>query len=254
MAKHHTVLALSILLSAATNAWSWGSDAHQLVARIAQRGLTSKAQQEVQKLLDQEPGSTLQSISTWADETRNPATAAWHYINFPKGDCHYDQARDCPDGKCVVDAINRQIEVLKTDADPLRRLHAVKYVVHLVGDVHQPLHAGWGEDRGGNSYQLQAFMRGSNLHAFWDSGMIRYYKELDSNWSQTVVQHAGTEAVKPWAVRQAAEESCEIVRQDTFYPPRTVGSDYAEQYQSTLAQRLSMAGSRLAQVLNGVWP
>lgn len=254
MAKHHTVLALSIFLSAATNAWSWGSDAHQLVARIAQQGLTSKAQQEVQKLLDQEPGSTLQSISTWADETRNPATAAWHYINFPKGDCHYDHDRDCPDGKCVVEAINRQVEVLRTDSDPQRRFNALKYVVHLVGDVHQPLHAGWGEDRGGNTYQLQAFMRGSNLHAFWDSGMVRYYKEQESNWSQTVVQQAGTESAKPWAVRHAAEESCEIVRKDTFYPSRTVGSDYAEQYRATLTQRLSMAGSRLAQVLNGVWP
>lgn len=159
-----------ILLNAATltlclaagNAWSWGSDGHQLVARIAQSQLTSKAQQGVQALLDQEPGSTLTSISTWADEVRNPATAPWHYLNFPKGDCNYLAERDCPNGNCVVEAINRQVEVLKTESDPQKRLLALKYVVHLVGDVHQPLHAGWGEDRGGNSYQLQAFMRGSN--------------------------------------------------------------------------------------------
>ncbi len=248
-------VAVALVLSAyCATSWAWGSEAHQLVARIAQDKLTTTAQQEVQKLLDLELGSTLQSISTWADETRNPATAAWHYVNLPKGDCNYVPERDCPDGKCVVEAINRQIGVLKTDADPLRRLHALKYVVHLIGDVHQPLHAGWGEDRGGNSYQLQAFMRGSNLHAFWDSGMIRYYKEQDSNWSQTIVQQASTETIKPWAALQAAEESCGIVRQVTFYPPRTVGSDYAEQYRATLSQRLSMAGSRLAQVLNGVWP
>jgi len=253
MAKHHTVLVLSVLLAATTSAWPWGVDGHQLVARIAQERLTPKAQQEVQKLLDQEPGSTLPSISTWADETRNPTTAAWHYVNFPKGDCNYDQGRDCPDGKCVVEAINRQIDVLKTDADPEHRLRALKYVVHLVGDVHQPLHAGWGEDKGGNTYQLQAFMRGSNLHAFWDSGMIRYYKEQDSNWNQTVVQQASQEANKPWSTKQAAEESCEIVRQDNFYPMRTVGSDYAEQYRTTVARRLSMAGNRLAQVLNGIW-
>jgi hypothetical protein len=97
-------------------------------------------------------------------------------------------------------------------------------------------------------------MRGSNLHAFWDSGMIRYFKEQDADWGQTLVPKASQETIKPWTTKLAAEESCEIVRGDSFYPPRTVGSDYAEQYRATLTLRLSLAGSRLAQVLNGVWP
>lgn len=240
------------LCLAAGNAWSWGSDGHQLVARIAQSQLTPKAQQGVQALLDQEPGSTLTSISTWADEVRNPVTAPWHYLNFPKGDCNYQAERDCPNGNCVVEAINRQVEVLKTETDTQKRLLALKYVVHLVGDVHQPLHAGWGEDRGGNSYQLQAFMRGSNLHAFWDSGMIRFYKEQDANWTETVLTQAN-QTSKPWQAKDAAQESCQIVMEERFYPPRSVGSDYAEQYRVTLTQRLTLAGQRLATVLNGVW-
>nr|CBA32582.1 hypothetical protein Csp_D32870 [Curvibacter putative symbiont of Hydra magnipapillata] len=98
-------------------------------------------------------------------------------MNFPRGDCNYQQERDCPDGKCVIAAIDRQIEVLRTPGDDEKRLTALKYVVHFIGDIHQPLHAGFGDDRGGNSYQLQAFMRGSNLHAVWDTGLIKSLKQ-----------------------------------------------------------------------------
>ncbi len=124
-----------------------------------------------------EPDETLASISTWADEHRNPASAPWHYVNFPKDSCTYDPERDCPDGKCVVDAIAKQLEILSSGAANDKRLLAFKYAVHLVADVHQPLHAGYLEDRGGNTYQLQAFMRGSNLHALWDTGLIKNLNE-----------------------------------------------------------------------------
>ena len=156
-----------------TPAQAWGSQGHQVIAGLALSQLTPKARAEVDKLLALEPGKTLVSLSTWADEHRSPATARWHYVNFPRDSCSYLPQRDCPDGQCVVAAIDRQTEVLKSDAPPEKRLNALKYLVHLVGDVHQPLHAGYLDDKGGNTYQLQAFMRGSNLHAFWDSGLIK---------------------------------------------------------------------------------
>jgi len=149
----------------ATNVLAWGTQGHQVIALIAEQQLTPKATELVRKLLALEPGATLASISTWADEHRNPATAPWHHINFPQNSCTYDAACDCPDGNCVVAAIDKQLDVLASNAPEEKRLTALKYVVHLVADVHQPLHAGYGEDRGGNTYQLQAFMRGSNLHA-----------------------------------------------------------------------------------------
>ena len=71
-------------------------------------------------------------------------------------------------------AIDKQFEVLASTATEQKRLTALKYVVHFVADIHQPLHAGYAEDRGGNQYQLQAFMRGSNLHALWDVGLIKH--------------------------------------------------------------------------------
>jgi hypothetical protein len=124
-------------------ALSWGAEGHQVIAKLAESQLTPKALSAVNRLLAMEPDATLASISTWADEHRNPATAPWHYVNFPRGDCTYAADRDCPEGKCVVGDINRQAEVLASNAPDEKKLLALKYVIHFVGDVHQPLHAGY---------------------------------------------------------------------------------------------------------------
>ena len=230
-------------------AHAWGVEGHQVIATLAEQQLTAAARQEVARLLALEPGETLASVSTWADEHRNPQTAAWHYVNFPRGDCHYVAARDCPDGSCVVEALNRQIEVLGSSASDEVRLKALKYVVHFVGDVHQPLHAGYKDDRGGNSYQLQAFMRGSNLHAVWDTGMIKYLGEN----TETLARRLATRPVKlspDWTAASVAQESCQIVAKPGFYPERLVTPDYIANYTPVMEGRLVEAGARLAQVLN----
>ena len=198
-----------VLALAASTARAWGTQGHQVIASLAQVQLTAKAKAEIDKLLALEPGETLASISTWADEHRSPTTAAWHYINFPKNSCTYDAARDCPDGNCVVAAIDRQLAVLTSNAPDEKRLTALKYVVHLVADIHQPLHAGYAEDRGGNQYQLQAFMRGSNLHALWDVGLI---KNLDmTTEALTAKLLAKPVSSGTFNAASIAEESCRIV-------------------------------------------
>ena len=143
-----------LAMTVSTAAHAWGTEGHHVIALIAQSQLTPKARAAVDRLLAVEPGETLVSVSTWADEHRNPANAPWHYINFPRGDCVYNEERDCPDGRCVVVAIKRQQEVLVSGATDDRKLTALKYLVHFVGDLHQPLHAGFQDDRGGNQYQF----------------------------------------------------------------------------------------------------
>jgi nuclease S1 len=233
-------------------AMAWGSDGHKIVAMLAEAQLSPVARKEVERLLAQEPGATLESISTWADEHRNPATAPWHYVNFPREDCNYQPERDCPDGKCVVAAIDRQIEVLLATGDDEKRLTALKYVVHLIGDIHQPLHAGFGDDRGGNSYQLQAFMRGSNLHAVWDSGLIRNQGlENEAVVKSLLIRPLGISR-SPFNAASIAMESCRIVAQPGFYPERFVTVDYVERYVPVMSFQLAQAGFRLAQVLNSL--
>lgn len=231
-------------------ALAWGAQGHQVIALLAQTQLSTKARVEVERLLALEPGTNLASISTWADEHRNPASATWHYVNFPRGSCLYDAQRDCPNGRCVVAAIERQLAIIGSRASDKKRLVALKYLVHLVGDVHQPLHAGYRDDKGGNTYQLQAFMRGSNLHAVWDGGLIRQLNEAPSDMAerlQSLTVPAWTRGLDP---AQAAEESCKLVATPGFYPDRLVGSDYMRQFTPVMELRLAMAGARLAGLLN----
>ena len=101
------------------------------------------------------------SVASWADQVRTEADERWHYVNMPpEADCHYVPARDCPNGECVVGAIERQVAILRSKAPDDERLRALKYLIHFIGDVHQPLHAGHGEDKGGNTFQLQAYEQG----------------------------------------------------------------------------------------------
>lgn len=229
---------------------AWGTDGHQIVALIAQTQLTPKASAAIDRLLAQEPGQTLVTISTWADEHRNPATAAWHYVNFPRDTCQYLSDRDCPDGRCVVGAIERQLAVLKSSESDERRLQALKYIVHFVADVHQPLHAGYADDRGGNTFQLQAFMRGSNLHALWDSGIIKSLNEAPEAMAVRLGRTSASIGDIDVSATSVAQESCQIVGTPGFYPERRVGQDYIDRFTPLLEARLALAGKRLARILN----
>ena len=230
-------------------AQAWGPAGHRLVAEVAETRLTPAARTEINRLLALEPGATLSSIANWADETRSLGTAAWHYVNFARGgDCVYEAPRLCIEGRCVVGALESQIAMLASKAGDEERLVALKYVVHLVADVHQPLHAGWADDRGGNSFQLQAYERGSNLHAVWDSGLIRNWPGGASDLRRAVDAHAEPPRGGPmvWA-----EESCRIVATDGFYPAgRTLEPAYDERWNPTLVQRLKAAAVRLSAMLN----
>ena len=234
-------------------ALAWGAQGHQVVAALAWQGLSPAARQEAVRLLSLEPGQTLVTISTWADEVRGPSTAPWHYLNFPRGQCQFEASRDCPQGQCVVSAIERQFAVLRSKATDAERLLALKHLVHFVGDIHQPLHAGYRDDRGGNQVQLQFFLRGSNLHALWDKGLLDQLALSDAALISLVnaqsLQDAVPEQAMPSPV-EIAEESCRIVAQPGFYPQGDPGSAYVQGMTPVLLRRLALAGQRLAAMLN----
>ena len=248
---HCAALALwfaAALLSGKAHAW--GPVGHQTVAMAARAQLTPEALSRLQELMALEPAATLADIATWADEHRSPETAPWHYVNFPVGDCNYRPARDCPDGQCIVAALDAQLQTLSSTAPPPERLQALKWVVHLVADLHQPLHAGMLEDRGGNRYQLQFLLRWSNLHALWDSGLIHHMGEDAPTLAARLARQFWPSAPGSLSVRAAAEESCRIARKPGFYPPGTVGQEYISTYTPIVEQRLWLASVRLAALLN----
>lgn len=261
---YYLALCLGGCLGLASFAHAWGEAGHRLVADIAEAQLEPTLRDRLRAMLATQGHETLADISIWADEHRNPTTAAWHFVNFPWGSCHYRPERDCADGNCVVAAIERQMLAYEQARDDKTRLLALKYLVHFVADVHQPLHAGFADDRGGNGYQLRFFGQGSNLHTMWDrliiqqlassagwrTGMIgrRGAAHLDTGLLGSVQQpatqdwNAGTSVL-------AAQESCNIVSRDGFYPARNVDADYLERFTPVLEQRLQTAGLRLAALL-----
>lgn len=241
------------LLAIPSSAHAWGADGHQLIAREAQRLLTPTARSAVAELLALEPGATLATIATWADEARSPATAKWHYVNFPQeSGCVYEARRDCTGGACIVGAIERQTAILASSASDAVRLRALKYVVHFVGDVHQPLHAGLATDKGGNKFQVQFLGRGSNLHSVWDSRMLHAWPGgVDSLQMNVRTVAASANVPSFFNPAQWAEESCRVVNAPGFYPRRRgVGDAYVQQMTPMVVQRLAEASIRLAAVLN----
>lgn len=248
----HTRLLLAlILLLPASHLHAWGRDGHTVVAQIADDHLTPAARAEVQRLLALEPGATLESIASWADEHRNPATSKWHYVNFPRGsDLHYSPDL-CPGGdQCLVAALQRQELMLgNRHASDEDRAKALRYVVHLVGDAHQPLHAGYGDDKGGNTYQVRWRGRGSNLHHVWDTGLIETFGQAPTKLAQRIerdLPHVATGGdVEDWV-----HESGALVSSPGFYPARKISTEYIRTWRPVVEQRLEQAGLRLAAVLN----
>lgn len=248
---HRVALALAATMSM-HHAGAWGVQAHQTIALAAQGALSPAARAQVDRLLASEPGSTLASISTWADEHRGRTTASWHYLNFPADGCDYVRPRDCPDDGCIVEATKRQLDVLASPVGDHQKLLALKYVVHLVADAHQPLHAGYAADKGGNTYQVQAFGKGTNLHALWDTILV---KRIDADADALALRILDLRPAVPEraidaSVATAVGESCRIVHDPTFYPSHILDETYVSRWSPVILSRMNVAAMRLAALLN----
>lgn len=248
---------VAALLLCAPSAFAWGPLGHRIVARLAEAQLTPQAKAEVEKLLAVRGKRYLDQVANWADGLRDTdpmlfrRTAKLHYINFHSRDCIYDPPRDCRNGECVVAAIAKYSAVLADRSNsPARRARALAFVVHFVGDVHQPLHADYRHDAGGNDFQVRWHGHGTNLHRIWDSTMLddahistaRYTRKLLAERAPIATGGAAAE----WA-----EESCRIDRDDGVYPSsRFIDDAYVERERPVAEQRLRQAGARLAALLN----
>lgn len=275
MARFVSILFAALLAGIATPCLAWSKLGHQLVAELAWRHLQPGTRAEIQRLLADEPTPTLAGIASWADELRHsdPArfkqTSKWHYINAKGGGCTFQMERDCPHDACAVGAIERQLHILADRDRPLpERRDALKFVVHLVGDLHQPMHAGDRDDAGGNRYQIslrtrlppEAYARqhyadgvmGTNLHAVWDYYVLGeaerpladYVDALDAlPWPP-----AATAASSPIAW---AEESCRLIQTHALYPRgHKLDGRYGETMRPLAEQRVRQAAWRLAERLD----
>lgn len=248
------------LFCGALPVYGWGPEGHSLVARIAQAELTPAALAQTAAILG--PGQTLASIASWADQVRRERanTATWHYIDIPIDRPHMDLARDCPKSDCVVALIPLQRAVLSNPAaTPLERKEALMFLVHFVGDMHQPLHSSDNKDKGGNDVRVAFFGRPGNLHSTWDSGLLSRMGKEDELFPALLKE--AEKHRKKWSrgtVADWAEESHRAAQKIVYgkLPKEPQGAPEAldEVYEKTAAPlirtQIEKAGDRLARVLN----
>jgi hypothetical protein len=241
-------------------AFGWGEEGHRLIARIAWVQLTPAAQAHVTEILG--PNISIESIASWADNVRNQRreTGPWHYIDIPIDKPHLDMARDCPKGDCVIAKIEDFQKVLKDSATPpVERREALMFLVHFVGDMHQPLHCSDNNDQGGNKVTVKFGERTSNLHSLWDSGLLGQMPKEDvlfAEYSQDSARHA-----KKWAkgsVEDWAEDNHKVAQKVTYGKLPKVAAGAAEPIDTAYEKKadpaikiqIEKAGARLARVLN----
>lgn len=260
-----------VVVLSASAASAWGPDGHRIIGEIASHFLTPRAEREVGRLLEPGRFDSLAEVANWADAyARQYDAYDWatklHYVDVDPDASSYDASRDCPQGECVVGAIEHFSERLRQSSLPAReRREAFRFLVHFVEDVHQPLHVIHPDMRGGGL--IPVIFRGeeTDLHHLWDSDLIeRRLEELETHrgvepWRRLAYElrlSIETAERLAWAAEtdpiRWAEEGIPLARALTFdiEPGQRIEEAYYESAIPVVERRLQMAAVRLAAILN----
>lgn len=249
------VVVTLFLIGTFITTFAWGPTGHRVTGHIAERYLNKKAKRELDRILK---GQSLAMASTWMDEIRSDSTydftSDWHWVTIPDGQT-YEQAEKNKNGDLIM-TIERLISELKSrKLSPQQEVQHLKMLIHLIGDIHQPLHVGRGNDRGGNNVKVMWFRVDSNLHRIWDSDMIDDSKLSYTELAQSLQEPTGTElqAWKKSSVREWAAESVRL-RDDVYdFQGDKFGYRYSYENFPIVRTRLLQAGVRLGTVLNEIY-
>ncbi len=259
MYKKHliTLCLLFIFQDIAYSFPNWGQTGHRTVGEIASEHITRKTRKKIEKLLN---GQSLAFISTYADEIKSDKNfrkySPWHYVNFPF-DCEYHNSKKNPKGDIIV-GINKSIKILKDKNSSKRdKIFYLKMLVHLIGDLHQPLHAGRSEDKGGNTIQVRWFDKGTNLHRVWDTDMIEQWKMTYTELTNTKekLSKKEIENIQKGTILDWTYETQKLAKKvyASVKPGDKLKYRYSYLHFETVRTQLQKGGLRLAKVLNDIF-
>lgn len=244
-------------------AWAWGPEGHEVIARIAADNLSPAAHLRISQLLGGDAPALMVLDSNWADEIRTdrPETAQWHFVNIEIGSKGFDPRRDCRKGDCVVAQIARDIALLKNSQTPHQdRLDALRFLIHFVGDLHQPLHTADRHDKGGNNLVVFLNRRRSNLHRVWDEDLVEALgpdpDRVAGGIERTLTPQEKADMAKG-TIESWTDESF-AVGQKAIYArvprgPVRLPRDYTAREAPLVRLQLARAGIRLAVLLNAIY-
>ncbi|MEZ4778785.1 MAG: S1/P1 nuclease [Flavobacteriaceae bacterium] len=257
MKKHILLFVFIFFFHSSYSTEDWGPTGHRAVGKIAEKYLTPEVAYLIDEILD---GQSLALVSTFADEIRSDSRyrefAPWHYVNFPF-DSTYEDTPKSEKGDIVV-AIKECISILKNkETSKEDKAFYLKLLVHFMGDLHQPLHIGLSDDKGGNTFQVQWFDEGANLHWVWDEKIIEQfgmsYTELTENTqklSKEELENIKKGTIEDWMYE--GRTLCIDVYNQTKVGEK-LGYEYMYRYAHKVRSQLQKGGIRLAQVLNSIF-
>lgn len=254
-----TWLLILTLLNPVT-ATAWGPEGHTQVGLLALQGLDPTASIWIKNVLGTDDVETINQACNWPDHVRDTPDWQWsapqHYVNIPRSASRYDLERDCPDGLCVTEAIKKYAgQLTNPRLDKGQHWQAFAWLCHLVGDLHQPLHTGYRDDRGGNHVNVSYGGEIINLHQFWDRAVIREHLGSHGTWQKPVWAGDSLPIGKPWNPVETddwTDESHRLVSAAAYPPGEIIHADFVENSWLLIRQQWLKAGERLARILNAV--
>jgi S1/P1 Nuclease. len=253
MQKAISCLLLSLVLS--FHCAGWGPTGHRVTGWVAEKYLTKKARTAIAKILR---GESLVMASTWMDEIRSDSTydhmADWHWVTVPE-ETSYEDAVKNPNGD-IIQTLERVMAKLRNkNLSQKQQLEHLRILIHLVGDLHQPLHVGAGDDRGGNNVRVMWFGDQSNLHRIWDSDMIDDTRLSYTELAQSL-ESPDDDQIRAWqksSIYDWARESQSYHSSVYNYDSGPLGYRYTYLNYPIVRLRLLQAGVRLAGILNQIY-
>lgn len=261
MKNKHLVVALSVLFS--FSMLSWGVTGHKTIGKIAENHLSAKAKNEIVALIGD---TSLAQISTYADEIRSKpefkSTGGWHFINLPLGLSYHDfkkQVKELGVENVYSELLKLEIQLKDPKATKEEKVFALKFIVHLVGDLHQPMHVSRESDQGGNKIQVTYDGKGTNLHSLWDTRLLEHqklgYDELAAQYdvisNRKIRAWQRTPLIK-W-VYESYQASSILYGELENRKDNKIDEAYYNEHLPLVQLRIQQAGIRLAGVLNQIY-
>lgn len=252
------ICSLAGILVSTSSAFAWGAKGHDITCAIAQQHLSKKAQKKVAEIFD---GKSMVYWANWMDNASHTPeyayTKTWHYKNIDANET-YETAAQNPSGD-VLTAIEAQVKALKSgELNHEQEAIALRMLVHLVGDLHCPMHMGHKSDLGGNRWQVQYFRQGKNLHGIWDSDIIESaHKWTHTEWVEEIdrASKAEVKAILAGTPGDWGRETYEAATK--IYNETPVGKqlsyDEVAYWTPTVEEQLLKGGLRLAAILNEIY-
>jgi len=253
----YVFITLFIFSLSANSSLKWSATGHRTVGKIAEKHLTSTTKRKIKKLLK---GQSLAFASTFGDEIKSDKRYndfyTWHYINIPL-ESNYEDSEKNPKGDLATAIAYCKKIISDKNSSKEDKAFYLKLLIHFIGDLHQPMHIGLAEDKGGNDFKLKWFSKDTNLHRVWDGDMIEGYDmgylELAEN--ANTLSKEQVKAIQKGTVIDWINETHNLTRK--VYAGVNEGDNLSYRYSyenfETVRSQLQIAGIRLAKVLNDLF-